>query len=413
MATAFPQVCNANHNLEPVLKSNIVDSLYYTKTCEQLLSWSDVVDEVYETVTHAEPWMSGNARGPSGCFCLMYRLFTLKINAKEVKDLLEHEDSPYIRAVGFLFLRYVADAKTLWGWFSPYVDDDEEFAPSSDGKTTTMGEFVRDLLLEQYYFETIFPRIPKKVMDEIMEELHNMGLPTTGKGNGGSGGASRRGTDDGNRRPASVKASLSVAMGQRAPNRAGTREDGGRRGNPSTRAPEKERDAKPAVRAEPRRDDMDRAPARPPARDFDRDRRDRDADRAPAIDRERDHDRPRDSRDRDFDRAGGRGGYDRGRGGDHDRSRDRDRGLDRGSDRSVDRDRDFNRRGDRDRDRSSDRRGGGRDVNDVFRSSAPSGGRDVSDVFRSSAPSGGRDVSDVFKSSAPGRDVRDVFKSRY
>ncbi len=49
--------------------------------------------------------------------------------------------------------------------------------------------------------------------------------PPWPQGNGGAGGADRRGIDDGNKRPASVKASLSVAMGQRAPNRAGARED--------------------------------------------------------------------------------------------------------------------------------------------------------------------------------------------
>ena len=27
--------------------------------------------------------------------------------------------------VGFLFLRYVADPKTLWGWVSPYIKDSE------------------------------------------------------------------------------------------------------------------------------------------------------------------------------------------------------------------------------------------------------------------------------------------------
>jgi hypothetical protein len=77
---------------------------------------------------------------------------------------------------------------------------------------------------QQYYFETIFPRIPKKVEDDIQAGLRSRGLPTKGRGNGGCGGADRRGGDDGNRRPASVKASLSVAFGQRAPNRAGTKD---------------------------------------------------------------------------------------------------------------------------------------------------------------------------------------------
>jgi pre-mRNA-splicing factor 38B len=44
--------------------------------------------------------------------------------------------------------------------------------------------------------------------------------------NASAGGTARRAIDEGNKRPASVKASLSVAMGQRAPNRAGAREEG-------------------------------------------------------------------------------------------------------------------------------------------------------------------------------------------
>lgn len=80
--------------------------------------------------------------------------------------------------------------------------------------------------VQKYYFETIFPRVPKKAMDACMEKLHQRGLRTEAKGNGGAGGADRRGVDEPNRRPASVKASLSVAFGQRAPNRSNAREDG-------------------------------------------------------------------------------------------------------------------------------------------------------------------------------------------
>lgn len=60
----------------------------------------------------------------------------------------------------------------------------------------------------QYYFETIFPRIPKPVHNDFISKLTAMGLATQALGNGGQGGADRRGVEDGNRRPASVKASL-------------------------------------------------------------------------------------------------------------------------------------------------------------------------------------------------------------
>ena len=35
----------------------------------------------------------------------------------------------YIRALGFLYLRYAADADTLWTWFSDYLDDPTPIKP--------------------------------------------------------------------------------------------------------------------------------------------------------------------------------------------------------------------------------------------------------------------------------------------
>ncbi|GIL73149.1 hypothetical protein Vretimale_4747 [Volvox reticuliferus] len=141
---------NTTYNLENVLRQNILGSDYYRQTCTSLNNWSDIVDEIYENVDHVEPWMSGNARGASSAFCLLHRLFTLKLNPKQIKDMLDHRDSPYIRAVGFLYLRYVADPKTLWSWCALYVKDQEMFAPSGpEQKEVTMGDYVRDLLLSQ------------------------------------------------------------------------------------------------------------------------------------------------------------------------------------------------------------------------------------------------------------------------
>lgn len=60
-------------NLENVLRLNIINADYFRDTCLKLGSWEEVVDEVYYDVQHVEPWMSGNARGASTAFCLMYR----------------------------------------------------------------------------------------------------------------------------------------------------------------------------------------------------------------------------------------------------------------------------------------------------------------------------------------------------
>jgi pre-mRNA-splicing factor 38B len=58
-----------------------------------------VIDEIYESVTSVEPWLTGNARGPSTAFCCMYKLFTLNLSRREIGDTLSHPDSPFIRAV--------------------------------------------------------------------------------------------------------------------------------------------------------------------------------------------------------------------------------------------------------------------------------------------------------------------------
>ena len=75
-----------------------------------------------------------------------------------------------------------------------------------------MGEYVRDLLLCQHYFQTLFTRIPKKVSDNIAEQLTGLGLPAQSRGNGGQGGPDRRGGDEGRARPASVKVSPPVLL---------------------------------------------------------------------------------------------------------------------------------------------------------------------------------------------------------
>ncbi|PTQ44897.1 hypothetical protein MARPO_0017s0020 [Marchantia polymorpha] len=128
----------------------------------------------------------------------------------------------FLSTVGFLYLRYVGDPRSLWGWFEQYVTDEEEFAPGCNGKKTTMGVFVCDLLLDQYYFDTLFPRIPVPVLRQITANLERMKLSVQPAGVTGTGG--RHSSDDTARRPPSVKAALSVSFGQRAPHRASTRD---------------------------------------------------------------------------------------------------------------------------------------------------------------------------------------------
>ncbi|XP_039048353.1 pre-mRNA splicing factor SR-like 1 isoform X2 [Hibiscus syriacus] len=225
---------------------------------------------------------------------------------------------PAISKIGFLYLRYAADPKTLWTWFEPYIKDEEEFSPGSSGRMTTMGIYVRDLLLGQYYFDTLFPRIPVPVLRQVVSHLEKMKLPT--KTSGSTGDNSLHGSDDTARRPPSVKAALSVSFGQRAPHRASTRDSSPVR-----------RTLPPPPYERSNGDDV-RSPSHRRSQSRDREYSDKDGDWNRKTDRDRERERGRD-RDRDHD-------HDRQR----DRSRDRDHDRDHNRERERERRHDYDRR---------------------------------------------------------------------
>ncbi|RRT49361.1 hypothetical protein B296_00024922 [Ensete ventricosum] len=139
-------------------------------------------------------------------------------------------------------------------------------------------------IMMQYYFDTLFPRVPVPVMRQIVANLEKLNLPT--KHCGVTGETSRQGSDDIARRPPSVKAALSVSFGQRAPHRASTRDSSPVRRNLGPMHERSDggdhRRSSPSIRRSSSRDRHDR--------DHDRDHHDRDR---------RDHYRDRDHSERD------------------------------------------------------------------------------------------------------------------
>jgi pre-mRNA-splicing factor 38B len=74
--------------------------------------------------------------------------------------MLNHVDSPYIRCIGFLYLRYAADPATLWSWFEPHLHDEEPVQIRQGKADTTVGKFVHMLLNDLEYYGTRLPRLP-------------------------------------------------------------------------------------------------------------------------------------------------------------------------------------------------------------------------------------------------------------
>ena len=87
--------------------------------------------------------------------------------------MLNHVDSPFIRCIGFLYIRYACEPSCLWKWFQPYLYDDEPVHVSSNmsHRDITVGQYVRDLLTDMEYFGTLLPRLPVSIERDIKVKL--------------------------------------------------------------------------------------------------------------------------------------------------------------------------------------------------------------------------------------------------
>lgn len=158
-------------HINPLLLQNIIQSPYFQKTCENLTDWNAVVDDIYYQVKHLQPFQTAGTKTPSSAFCLLLRLLTLRMTEHQLKLTLEHVDSPFIRGIGFLYLRFSGPPEQLWTLIQPYIYDQEEMQVTLSGRPTTVGDFVRHLFSSRDYHGTPLPRLPAATERELAVQL--------------------------------------------------------------------------------------------------------------------------------------------------------------------------------------------------------------------------------------------------
>ena len=162
-------------HFNPLLFRNTLQSSYFQKCCQHLMDWNAIIDEIYYEVQSLQPFASGGGgdKTPSSAFCLLLRLLTLRMTDHQLDLTLKHVDSPYIRAIGFMYLRYGGPPDQIISWIQPYLYDSEELTVEASGKqqkhnqATTMGQFVRDLFRSRDFHGTPLPRFPLDIERSI------------------------------------------------------------------------------------------------------------------------------------------------------------------------------------------------------------------------------------------------------
>ncbi|KAK5973264.1 Pre-mRNA-splicing factor 38B [Trichostrongylus colubriformis] len=177
-------------NLNGLVLENVKESYYYKNHLVEIDTAQQLLDEVFYKVKHLEPWekgtrkvqgmtgMCGGVRGVgaggvvSSAFCLLYRFFKVRLTRKQLISMINSRVSPYIRGLGFMYIRYTQPPADLWEWFEPYLDDEEEIDPrSGGGDIMTFGQVVRVMLTKLDWYGTLFPRIPVPIQKEIDEKF--------------------------------------------------------------------------------------------------------------------------------------------------------------------------------------------------------------------------------------------------
>ncbi|KAI9323187.1 PRP38 family-domain-containing protein [Dichotomocladium elegans] len=157
-------------NMNAILYQNILASPYF-KSLYDKKTFHEIVDEIYNEVSYLAPFIKGTT--PSTAFCCLFKMWTLRLTIKQIENLIDHADSPYIRAIGFLYLRYVCAPAQLWDWFSYYLDDEEEFDMTGGARAEkcTIGKLVRMLITDQKFQGTMLPRIPVPIARDLNKKL--------------------------------------------------------------------------------------------------------------------------------------------------------------------------------------------------------------------------------------------------
>jgi pre-mRNA-splicing factor 38B len=207
----------------------------------------------------------------------MYKLFRMRITVKQMNGMLANKESPYVRAIGFLYLRLCAPPAQLWDFYKDYLTDTEELTLGVRGsRPSTIGKVVRELLTEPKFFDIFLPRFTVSQNKEFAQKLKEFDAanPTTaskGQKEEGEVVERKRGRD----------------------NRSNSRERKRSRSRERRRSRSRDRDNRRDTRDRKRSNSRDRDRRRSRSRDRDNRRRSRSRSR----DRKRPRDDDRDDRD--------------------------------------------------------------------------------------------------------------------
>jgi len=164
---------NGFYNLNEVLVKNIHECSWFKATALSLNTLDEIFEEIKKEVQFLEPVTRNKT--PSHAFCLLYRLMQLKLSEESLNRLLNH-GNPFIKGIGYLYVRFLVPSKKLWMWYRSEFHKKDLIQVSNGGHRDTVYSLLAKLLVEKNFYGQPLPKIPIPVHRKYRMKILDMKL---------------------------------------------------------------------------------------------------------------------------------------------------------------------------------------------------------------------------------------------
>lgn len=162
---------NPQYLIEKIIRSRIYDARYWKEECFAL-SAELLVDKAMELKFIGGVY-GGNIK-PTPFLCLVLKMLQIQPEKDIIIEFIRQEDFKYVRALGAFYMRLVGTSLDCFKYLEPLYNDYRKLRMQNrqgEFKVTFMDEFIDELLHEERLCDVILPRIQKRHILEMNNEL--------------------------------------------------------------------------------------------------------------------------------------------------------------------------------------------------------------------------------------------------
>ncbi|XP_032822193.1 pre-mRNA-splicing factor 38A [Petromyzon marinus] len=162
---------NPQYLVEKIIRTRIYESKYWKEECFALTA-ELVVDKAME-LRFVGGVYGGNIK-PTPFLCLVLKMLQIQPEKDIVVEFIRNEDFKYVRLLGAMYMRLTGTPMDCYKYLEPLYNDYRKIkrqARSGEFEMIHVDEFIDELLREERVCDIILPRLQKRFVLEVVEEL--------------------------------------------------------------------------------------------------------------------------------------------------------------------------------------------------------------------------------------------------